>query len=66
MALIGPTSVRDQIAQDLFQELEINYLKLRISQNTRAKHSVQMYNLLIFRYGLDDTNSIGHLSQISY
>ncbi|KRX95224.1 hypothetical protein T4E_5471 [Trichinella pseudospiralis] len=44
-----PTSVRDQIAQDLFQELEMNYLKLGISQNTRAKHSVQIsYHVLDF------------------
>ncbi|KRZ08676.1 hypothetical protein T11_464 [Trichinella zimbabwensis] len=56
---ICPMNVYDQIIQDSFQVREINYSKLRLNQNTGAKRLAQMYSLLIFRYGLDDTNSNG-------
>ncbi|KRY82324.1 hypothetical protein T4D_4192 [Trichinella pseudospiralis] len=46
----GPTNVYYQILQDSFRVREINYSKLRVKQNTRAKRLAQMCNFSIFRY----------------
>ncbi|KRX13046.1 hypothetical protein T07_5506 [Trichinella nelsoni] len=58
--MICPTDVYVKLYNIYFKFVKnINYSKLGVNGNARAKRLAQMYNLLIFRYSLADTNSNG-------